>query len=312
MKALVINQYGGPEQLRIQETAMPDRGKGELLVRIHAAGVNPVDFKIRSGSMKFITGSKFPRILGGDIAGVVEQADPRSPYRPGDKVFAMLTLKGGGYAEFATVKESQVCRIPEGLGMADAASMPLAALTAFQAFKKGGDIKPGDKVLINGASGGVGSFAVQIAKAQEAFVTAVCSARNAEFVQSLGADQVIDYITEDFTKKRTRYKKVFDAVAKSSFYKCRKILEKDGNYITTVPNKGLFFFKALNFTRSKKAGFIMVKPEGSDLKIISDYYREGKLKPHVSKIFPLEDGAEAHELLETERGRGKLVLSVIP
>ncbi|TVR70475.1 MAG: NAD(P)-dependent alcohol dehydrogenase [Marinilabiliales bacterium] len=311
MKALVINKYGGPEQLRAEEVAIPERGKSELLVRIHAAGVNPVDFKIRNGSMKFITGSRFPRILGGDIAGVVEQADPRSSYRPGDKVFGMLSLKGGGYAEFVTMKESQVCLIPEGLGMTDAASVPLAALTALQALRKGGNIQPGDRVLVNGASGGVGIFAVQIAKAEGAHVTAVCSARNTEFVSSLGADKVIDYNSEDFTKGRTRYKKVFDAVAKSSFYKCSKILEKGGRYITTVPNKGLFFFQSLNFTRSKKAGFIMAKPSGSDLGFIAGLIEQGLLRTYVQKVFPLEEGSAAHELIETERVRGKLVLSVI-
>ncbi len=311
MKALVINQFGGPEQLRIQETPIPGRGKGEVLVRVHAAGVNPVDFKIRNGSMKFIAGKSFPRILGGDIAGVVEQADEKSEFRTGDKVFAMLNIKGGGYAEFVSVKERQLCRIPEGLKMAEAAATPLAALTAYQALKKGGDIKPGDRVLVNGASGGVGHFAVQIAKAQGAYVTGVCSTRNTEFVRDLGADQVIDYITDDFTRQKTTYNKVFDAVAKSSFIKCRKIMDKEGNYITTLPNKGLFLFQSLNFTRDKKAGFIMVKPSGGDLQIIADYFEEGKLKVNVQKEFSLEEGAQAHKMIETERVRGKIVLSLI-
>ncbi len=312
MKALTINQFGGPEQLRIQEVGIPATGPGEILVRIHAAAINPVDYKIRNGSIKFISGKKFPRILGGDIAGIVEQSPEKSSYRPGDKVFAMLSIKGGGYAEFTAVRESHLCHIPEGLSMTEAASVPLAALTAIQAFKKGGGIKSGDRILINGASGGVGSFAVQIARAQGAYVTAVCSARNTEFVKNLGADRVIDYNSEDFTKINTRFNKVLDAVAKSSFSRCSKILEKGGLYVSTIPNNGLFFYQALNFFSNKKASFIMVKPSGGDLMIIADYIKKGLLRPYVQQTFPLEEGAKAHEMIETERVRGKIVLSVIP
>lgn len=311
MKALTINQFGGPEELRIQEVALPSPGPGEVLVRIHAAGINPVDYKLRNGSMKLISGKKFPRILGGDIAGVVEQSPKKSLYRPGDKVFAMLSIKGGGYAEFVAVNENQLCLIPEDLNMIQASAVPLASLTALQAFKKQGGIKPGDRILINGSSGGVGSFAVQIAKAEGANVTGVCSTRNTEFVKNLGADHVIDYTTEDFIKGKRRYNKIFDAVAKSSFGRCRKILEKGGIYVSTIPNKGLLFHQVFNFVRSKKAGFIMVKPSGQDLLIIADYIKKGLLLPHVDKVFPLEEGVKAHELIETERVRGKIVLSVI-
>ena len=312
MKALTINQFGGPGELRTEEVAIPSPGHNEVLVRIHAAGINPVDYKIRNGSLKFISGKKFPRILGGDIAGVVEQAPRNSLYRPGDKVFAMLSIKGGGYAEFTTVKESQLCHIPENMRMTEAASVPLAALTALQAFKKYEEIHPGDKVLINGASGGVGSFAVQIAKIQGAYVTAVCSARNTEFVRSLGSDQVLDYNAEDFTKTKSGYNKVFDAVAKSSFRRCRRVLEKNGSYVSTVPNNGLLFYQVTNFLRSKKAGFIMAKPSGQDLSIIADYLKKGLMRTHVQEVFGLEEGARAHELIETERVRGKIVISVIP
>lgn len=311
MKALTINQFGGPEELRIQEVALPSPGPGEVLVRIHAAGINPVDYKLRNGSMKLISGKKFPRILGGDIAGVVEQSPKKSLYRPGDKVFAMLSIKGGGYAEFVAVNENQLCLIPEDLNMIQASAVPLASLTALQAFKKQGGIKPGDRILINGSSGGVGSFAVQIAKAEGANVTGVCSTRNTEFVKNLGADHVIDYTTEDFIKGKRRYNKIFDAVAKSSFGRCRKILEKGGIYVSTIPNKGLLFHQVFNFVRNKKAGFIMVKPSGQDLLIIADYIKKGLLLPHVDKVFPLEEGVKAHELIETERVRGKIVLSVI-
>jgi 2-desacetyl-2-hydroxyethyl bacteriochlorophyllide A dehydrogenase len=310
MKALIINQFGGPEELQIQELGIPLPKAGEVLVRVHAAGINPVDYKIRNGSMKFLTGKKFPRILGGDVAGVVEQAGTKSAYRPGDKVFAMLSISGGAYAEFVAVKESQLCQIPEGVGMAEAAATPLASLTALQAFQKSNSIKPGDKVLVNGASGGVGSFAVQIAKTMGTHVTAVCSAANMEFVRSLGADRVIDYNEEDFTKSDEQFQTVFDAVAKCSFYNCCRIMVKDGKYVSTLPNKGLLFHQVTNFLRSKKAHFIMAKPSGNDLAILADMMKKKQLLPHIQKIFPLAEGAEAHRLIETGRVRGKLVLRV--
>jgi len=311
MKAIVINQFGAPEQLHIEEVSMPMVKSGQALVRVHAAGVNPVDFKIRNGSMKFISGKKFPRILGGDLAGVVEQTAGKSKFRPGDRVFGMLTYTGGAYGEFVAVKESQLCPIPEGLQMTDAAAVPLAALTALQSLQKGKGIKTGSRVLVNGASGGVGSFAVQIAKALGAEVTGVCSARNIEFVKSLGADRVIDYQAEDFTKLGNTYDHLFDAVAKSSFGKCKKLLEKDGCYVSTIPNNGLFFHQFFNFLRKKKAWFIMTKASGEDLAIIADLIVTGKVKVHVEKVFPYQEVVKAHEMIETERVKGKIVLAFI-
>lgn len=312
MKALAIRQYGGPEQLQIMETALPKPGRGEVLVRVHAAGINPVDYKIRSGSLSWISGSKFPKILGGDIAGVVEQADKDSVYKPGDRVFAMLSIKGGGYAEFVTVKETQLCLIPEVISMQDAAATPLAALTALQGLRIGGKIKEGDKILINGASGGVGTFAVQIAKAMGARVTAVCSGKNVEFVKTLGADEVIDYAKQNFTEVENSFKKVFDAVAKSSFNKCKSIMDEDGTYITTLPSPAIFLHKALNFLRKQKAAAVLVKPLGTDLTYIADLMNKGIVQAYVQKAFPLAEGAEAHKLIETERVRGKIVLTIIP
>jgi NADPH:quinone reductase-like Zn-dependent oxidoreductase len=311
MKALVINQFGGPEELQIQEVGIPLPKTGEVLVRVHAAGINPVDYKVRNGSMKYITGKNFPRILGGDIAGVVEQAGERSAYHPGDKVFAMLSIKGGGYAEFVSVGENQLCLIPEGSSMVEAAATPLAALTALQAFQKGNGIQAGDNILVNGASGGVGSFAVQIAKAMGAKVTGVCSSANIDFVRSLGADVVIDYKTEDFTKLDMQYNVVFDAVAKSSYRKCRKLLTKGGKYISTLPNNALMLYQAFNFLRNRKAYFIMAKTSGLDLSVIAGFMKKQQLKSYVQETFPLGEGADAHQIIEKERVRGKLVLQII-
>lgn len=311
MKALILHSFGGPDKLEVGEMPIPKPGRNELLVRVHAAGINPVDYKIRSGNMRWVLGRKLPRVLGFDIAGVVEQTGKKSSFAAGDKVFAMLPFSGGGYAEFVTVKESLLCPVPEDITMKEAAAVPLAALTALQAFQKKQEIQEGDAVLINGASGGVGSFAVQIAKALGAKVTAVASARNVDFVYSLGADKVIDYTAEDFTKTDGRYRKVFDAVAKSSFGRCRRLLTKDGVYITTVPGKGLLWHSGLNFLRRKKAAFIMVSPSGEDLHIIADMITRGLVRPYVQQSFILQEGPAAHELMETERVRGKVVFHII-
>lgn len=311
MKAMVINQFGGPEQLSLQEVAMPNAKTGQVLLRIHAVGVNPIDFKIRNGSMKLITGKKFPWILGQDIAGVVEQAGNSSNFRPGDKVYGMLGYQGGGYAEFLAVKESQLAPVPDELSMTEAAAVPLGSLTAYQSFKIAGGIKAGTKVLINGASGSVGSFAVQIAKSLGAHVTAVCSSKNIDFVKGLGADRVVDYTEEDFTKLKPEFDIVFDAVAKSSFQKSKKIVVKGGSFISTIPNNNLFFYQFTNFLRNKKAYFSFIKPKGEDLMVISDMISKGLVNVYIEKTFPLEEASKAHELIETERVRGKLVLEVL-
>ncbi len=309
MKALLIREYGGPEQLTLEEVGLPSPKSNEVLIKVHAAGVNPIDFKIRNGSIKAISGSKFPKVLGADVAGMVEQNSKH--FRVGDKVFAMLNLKGGAYAEYVSVKESQLAKIPDGFGFAEAAAVPLAALTAFQSFKKAA-VKGGSRVLINGASGGVGSFAVQIAKAMGAYVVGITSKRNVDLVRNLGADEVIDYTFSDFTQSTHKYDMVFDAVATSSFKKCKRLLEPNGFYITTVPNHGLLWHRFFNLIRSKKAHFIMVKPLGNDLKILAEWMAQGKLKPVIDAVFPLKEGARAHQVLEMGRTRGKLVLEVVP
>ncbi len=308
MKAQIIKAFGGPEQLVTEELMLPKPKRKQVLVKIHAAGVNPVDYKIRNGSIKYISGSKFPKILGGDIAGVVEQDGKE--FRVGDKVFAMLNFEGGGYAEFIAVKESQLCKIPDGISFEQAAAVPLAALTALQALMKKG-IGEESSVLVNGASGGVGHFAIQIAKAMGANVAGVCSKRNVDFVRSLGADVVIDYTYSDFTKSTLRYDLVFDAVATSSFGKCKKLLKPDGYYITTVPNHSMIWHRSFNAFRKKKAFFIMAKPIGSDLNLIADYMHIGKLTAHIEATFPLNEASRAHQAIENGRTRGKLVLKVV-
>lgn len=260
--------------------------------------------------MKFLTGSKFPRILGGDLAGVVEESFDGSAFKPGDKVFSMLSFKGGAYAEYTAVPEKSLCLMPQGIDFTDAAAIPLAGLTAYQALVSKGKIKAGMKVLINGGSGGVGHLGVQIAKAYGAHVVATCSAKNVEFVKSLGADEVIDYRTTNIFKLNQKFDIIFDAVASGSYRSFSPLLNPKGAYITTIPTPGAFFRQSLNFAFSRKCYPILAKPLGSDLQVLASLYEKGQLKPHVSQIFDLKEGKEAHELLETHRVVGKLVLRV--
>lgn len=310
MKALIIDEYGTPDVLKIQETPIPEPGKNEVLVRVLAAGVNPVDYKIRNGSLKFISGSKFPKTLGGDIAGIVETSFEGSRFKPGDKVFAMLSFKGGGYAEYVPVPEGSLAILPNGLDYEAAAAIPLAGLTAFQSLVYKGQIKAGSRVLINGASGGVGHFAVQIAKAYEAFVVATTSAKNIDFVKSLGADEVIDYRISDVRKINHKFDMVFDAVASHSISEFSHILDKKGIYVSTLPTPGILLRQAFNFATAKKAYAIMTKTDGKDLEILSSLYIQDKLRPFIEKTFSLEDGAEAHRMIETHRVKGKIVLKI--
>lgn len=308
----MINQYGGPEQLQVQETGLPTPAKGELLIRVHAAGINPVDYKMRNGSMRLVTGKNFPMVLGGDVAGVVEQAPRGSAFRPGDKVFALLGAARGGYSEFVTIKESHLGHIPQGISMAEAAAVPMAGLTALQSLLKGGSINKGDRILVIGASGGVGHFAVQLAKAMGAHVTGICSTPNVEFVDALGADQVIDYTREDYYRLNKTFVKVFDAAAKSSFGKARKVLDERGIYVTTLPSTSAITRSILSPLTKKKAHIIRVKPSGSDLQVVADYMAKGLVRPQVERIFSFRQAAEAHKLIETQKVRGKIVFSVIP
>ena len=219
MKAIVIEGYGGPDRLLLRERPDPKPGAGEILVKVHAAAVNPVDWKIRRGDLRMVLRVGFPYIPGGDVAGeVVEVGAGVTRFRPGDPIVAFVDLrKGGGYAELAIVKESAAALKAQSLSFTEAASLPIAAGTALQALRDSGGLRQGGTSLINGAAGGVGHFAVQIARALGAVPTAVCGSSNVDFVRSLGAETVIDYSQEDFTRRTEQYDVVFDAVAKSGF-----------------------------------------------------------------------------------------------
>ena len=306
-------KYGPPEVLEIAETDPPEPSAGQVLVRVEAAGINPVDYKIRNGSLKLIMPGRFPRIPGGEIAGTVEKTGPGpSAFKPGDRVFAMLRTPQGGYAQYVAVQEKLLCLMPQALSFEEAAAVPLAGLTALQSLRDKGKIARGMRVLVNGASGGVGSYAVQIAKAHQAHVTGVCSGRNLSFVRDLGADEVIDYEIEDFTKMDKHYDIVLDAVAKKGFTGCYNTLKPRGVYISTLPSPGLLLRQTLNPLFSKKAYAIISSSRAGDLTFLGRLAEEGKLRVHLERAYSLEEAVLAHKRIESGRVRGKLVLNLFP
>ncbi|MFC1527746.1 NAD(P)-dependent alcohol dehydrogenase [Candidatus Neomarinimicrobiota bacterium] len=312
MKAVFIEKYGRPEVLIYGDLPKPVIDNDELLIKVFATSVNPVDWKLRKGMLRFLPGQKLPKILGGDISGIVEEAGKDvMEFKPGDEIYGLISaVKGGGYAEYATAKPHQVSLKPKNINFEEAATIPLAALTAYQSIKRLGKLKVGDKILVNGCSGGVGHFAVQIAKAMGANVIGVCSTKNIELVKILGAEKIIDYTSENIFSDNITYDIFFDAVANQSFWKARKYLNKNGRYVTTLPSVGLVLNLFLNIFSSKKGKMISVKSFPEDLRFLSELIKSDKLRTVIDTAYKLKDIKEAHIHSETDRVVGKLAISI--
>ncbi|MBD2199642.1 MULTISPECIES: NAD(P)-dependent alcohol dehydrogenase [Calothrix] len=313
MKAVVIRRYGSAEVLQYEDVEQPTIKPDQLLVKIYASSINPVDWKIRKGMLRFLTGNKFPMILGFDLAGeVVEVGSAVTGFQPGDAIYGSTAVPGGAYAEFAAVPANIVAPKPTNLNYEQAAVVPLAALTALQALRDQGNIQSGQSVLINGAAGGVGIFAVQIAKALGTVVTGVCSTKNLDFVKSLGADRVIDYTQQDFTKDTEPYDIIFDVVGKRSPSQCKQVLKPNGVYITTLPSVESFVQSILtSFLPGQKVKFILEKPNTQDLLYLKELIEAGKMRVVIHRTYPLQELAAAHTESETERAVGKIAIAVI-
>ena len=320
MRAVLARGHGGPKVLGVEEVERPVVADGKLLVRVFAAGVNPLDWRLRRGELRPITAFKRRWIPGRDIAGEVAAVGNRvEGFQVGDKVYAMLGPVFGGYAEYAVVDGDAAASMPENLSYEEAAGVPLAALTAIQGLRGALRDLPHDcdqalgrrRVLINGASGGVGTFAVQLAGIFGAEVTAVCSAKNAGLVEGLGADRVVDYGEEDFTGHLDRYDVIFDVVGNRSFNACRRALRPGGIYVTTELLPGNFLWQVLTFPgENRKARVVIVKTSGRDLGLLKSLFEACRLRVVLDEVYPLEDAAAAHAYGETERARGKIVLKV--
>jgi len=313
MKAAVIDTFGSLANLEIRDIPKPDIGPGQILVEVHAAGVNPIDWKIREGTMSARFGEEFPMVLGLDASGVVvETGKAVTQFSRGDEVWARSDNGPGKcYAEYVALNPNTVAHKPAELSHVEAGSMPLAAQTCLIGLRDCGQLKAGDKLLIVGASGGVGLFAIQVAKIMGAHVTAVCSGRNADIVRELGADRVIDYTCEDIFQSGDHYNVIYDAVGSQAYEDARNYLEESGVYITLVPVPGIDFFLPGQTERiAGKGYFVAWTPNSADLDILAGWVRDGRLKPVIDSVYSLDDVRKAHERSETLRAVGKIVLQI--
>ena len=323
MKAIVNTQYGSPDVLQLKEIERPTPTDDEVLVKVYAVSVNSADlhllradpFLIRLSSGLFKPKNK---ILGSDIAGRVDVVGSNvKQFKVGDEVFGDISACGwGGFAEYACAREDAFALKPANLSFEEAAAVPMAAVTALQGIRHAGGIQPGQKVLINGASGGVGSFAVQLAKSSGAEVTAVCSTRNVEMARSLGADHVIDYLQEDFTKNGKQYDLILATNGDRSISDYRRALSPKGIYVQTggsmrQMSQAMIQGPWISKTGSQKMGNMGVaKPNQNDLVILKELLEAGKVKSVIDRTYPLSEVADAIRYLEEGHAKGKVVITV--
>jgi NADPH:quinone reductase-like Zn-dependent oxidoreductase len=316
MKAIVYTKFGPPDVLQLEEVDKPVPKDGEILVKVRAASANAYDWRhLRADPflIRLMGAGLFKpkhKILGADIAGRVEAVGRKvAQFQPGDEVFGESGY--GGFAEYVCVDEYRVIRKPADLTFEEAAAVPMAALTALQSLRDKGRIRAGQQVLINGASGGVGTFAVQIAKAYETEVTGVCGPSKMDLVRSLGADHVLDYTREDVTQNKRRYDLIFDVAAHRSISKYKRILTPGGNYVLaggSMPR--IFQLMLLSMTGAKNMKLMVEKIDQKDLLFMIELMHAGRVKSIIDKRFPLSETAEALRYLEEGHARGKVVITV--
>jgi NADPH:quinone reductase-like Zn-dependent oxidoreductase len=308
MPAIRIHAFGGPEVLQLESMPRPAPGPGELLVRVRAAAINPVDTGVRAGELQDLADAQLPYVPGYDLSGVViETGAGATRFAPGDEIFAMLDLRrGGAYAEYAIVRDDEAAKKPAALSHAEAASLPLVALTAWQALVETAGLKPGQTVLIHAGAGGVGSIAIQLAKLHGARVITTASKDNHDFLRSLGADRVVDYRTQRFEDAAHEVDVVLDTIGGETQDRSLAMLREGGILVGLV---GLTP-AARAAGPGKRAIAILVRPDSEQLSRIRSLVDSGQLHPIVSHLLPLQHAAEAHRLSETRRTRGKIVLDM--
>lgn len=316
MKAIVQNAYGSPDILRLEEVAMPVIKENDVLVRVYASSLNAGDIFSLRGSpwvARFSVGFPKPKgyILGWDMSGRVEAVGSGVKlFQPGDEVYATCSST---LAEYVCVAEDKLAMKPANLTFEGAAAVPTAALTALQGLRDAGKLQSGQEVLINGASGGVGTFAVQIAKAMGAEVAGVCSTRNVDLVRSLGADHVFDYTQEDFTRSGRKYDLILDNVGSRAFSDLRRVLKPQGKIIPNSGHGGMGYvikaFLLAPFMRQQESPLI-TSPNRADLLVLKELIETGQVSVVIDRSFPLSDTPEAFRYLEVEHARGKIVIAV--
>jgi NADPH:quinone reductase-like Zn-dependent oxidoreductase len=332
MKALIFKRYGRPDQVTFADVPRPVPKPDEILVQVHAAGLNPIDTMIPKGTFKPILRFQLPATLGSDLAGVVVETGSRvTRFKPGDAVFASIfDLGTGALAEFALVPESAAALKPPNLDFVQAASIPMVGLTSWQALKERAHLKPGQKVFIPAGSGGIGTFATQLAKYFGAKVGTTTSTGNLDLVRSLGADEVIDYKKQEFENVLRDYDAVLGTVRGDALEKSLRILKPKSTVVSLIgpPDaafaraRGMNFFMVLLFGllsrrishRAKKRGaaysFLFVRPDGDQLAEIGELLKAGRIRPVIDKVFPFERAKEALAYLEQGRAKGKVVVQM--
>ncbi|WP_160725847.1 NAD(P)-dependent alcohol dehydrogenase [Bacillus sp. USDA818B3_A] len=322
MKAIVYNKYGSPDVLQLKEVEKPFLEDNHVLVKIHAASLNFGNLVLLKGEpflARFAFGlfkPKYP-IPGGDMAGRVEAVGKNvQQFNPGDEVFGDLSASGwGGFAEYVSVPENALALKPANLSFEEAAAVPMAGVTALQSLRDKGKIQPGQKVLINGASGGVGTFAAQIAKSFGVEVTGVCSTRNVDVLQSFGVDRVIDYTKEDFTKNTEKYDLILGVNGHHSIPAYKRVLKQNGIFVH-VGGSGAQMFQAMvlgpwvTMTGSRKMGTFLQRANQKDLVYLKDLVESGKVKPIIDKCYKLNEVPEAFRYFEEGRAQGKVVITM--
>lgn len=321
MLAVQLSRHGGPEVLTLAQVALPRPQPGQVLVRVRATCVNPRDWLLRQGRyvFRFVLG-RFPIIPGSDIAGeVVALGRGVSRWQIGDRVFGMQPIDGrmGAYAQYVAIKADALAAIPANIGFEQAAAVPCAGLTAWDALHTIGKLQPGMRVLINGTSGGVGSYALQLAKAHGAQVVAVCSEANADWARQMGADEVLDYRAGPLQPPGGAVDIFFDVIGRSSLAKSQHLLRPGGRYITTIPSlpnlrQSLLgvVWRWLRPAAAKTSHMVLVRAFGHDLQAIAALMAAGKVQSEIEQVYPLAEVAQAQQRSQSWRVRGKLVLQV--
>lgn len=312
MTACVVQEYGAADVLAVTRPPRPVPDDDEVLVRVQAAALNPVDVQLRKGQFRLFTRFTPPFVPGSDVAGTVEAVGGGvTGFAPGEAVYGMLpTTQAGGYAEYAVLRTDQLAPMPDGCSFEAAAAVPLAALTALQALRDLAGLQAGQTVLINGASGGVGTFALQIAKAYGAHVSGVCSYRNVDLCARLGADRVIDYTKTDVRAMDERYDVVFDVHGTLPFPHARRLLRRGGRHVTTIPSPQNYLQQARTLLARTRSTVVVVASKADDLEALRLMVEAGSVTPVVDRVYDLHEAAAAQRYLETRRASGKVVLRV--
>lgn len=315
MKAVILNAYGGRDVLEVAELPKPAPGVGEVRIEVVAAGVNPVDWKIREGYLKDRLPNQLPIIPGWDVAGRIDALGPDvSAWQVGDEVYAYVrkpVIQHGAYAEFVTFDAAHVARKPKNFSFEEAASVPLAALTAYQSLFDAGKLQPGERVLVHAAAGGVGGFAVQLARAAGALVWGTASEANHVYLKELGADHTIDYHAVGVWEQLKEsvpdgMDLIYDCIGGDTFDQSLPLLSTQGRIVSILePNRCQSLIE-----QGTGAFYVFVEPNGAQLEKLAALAENGKLTTHLAAVLPLEDAARAHELIESLHTRGKIVLKV--